>query len=400
MIQQMIALNKLSVFIRNGTSIKQQDGAGGDPITRIETIANKEVNLEKCGYADVSCDNYEKYLLQKGDILISHINSTKHLGKCAIFTSDNKNVIHGMNLLCLRVDEKKAFPQYVFHMLSSPSFLQQLPKITKNSVNQSSFNVTSFNDLQIPLPPLEIQKQIAAVLEKADQLRKDCLQMEQELNSLAQSVFIEMFGDVKEHEALEQHIEFITSGSRGWAKYYSNKGPRFIRSLDVQMNYIGDKDKAFVTPPEGKESERTKVEAGDVLLTITGSRIGRVSWIPPEFGDAHISQHVALIRLKDTLLPEFLSFYMSLDGFGQRQIAKSQYGQTKPGLKLDHIRAFFVPKLKRAEQQEFVNYMRKLASVTLHNKKQYQALNANFNALMQKAFNGELNLDNAKPNKM
>ncbi|MEZ9440202.1 restriction endonuclease subunit S, partial [Vibrio atlanticus] len=98
--------------------------------------------------------DYEKYLLKKGDILISHINSTKHLGKCAIYEGDEVNLIHGMNLLSLRVDESKAYPKYVFYMLSSSVFLRQLPKITKNSVNQSSFNVKSFQELKIPLPSL------------------------------------------------------------------------------------------------------------------------------------------------------------------------------------------------------------------------------------------------------
>lgn len=265
-------------------------------------------------------------------------------------------------------------------------------KSTDRAVMGATLNKKKMAELKIPLPPLETQKQIATVLEKADQLRKDCQQMEQELNSLAQSVFIDMFGDVTEMEDLSNHLEFITSGSRGWAKYYSNSGRRFIRSLDVQMNHIGEVDIAYVQPPSGKETERTKVQSGDVLLTITGSRIGRVSWVPQDFGDAHISQHVALLRLKDLLLPEFLSYFMSLKGYGQRQIAKSQYGQTKPGLKLDHIKAFSIPKITLEKQQEFVDYMYKLTLVISDNKKQLKETGLNFNALMQKAFKGELNL--------
>ena len=159
------------------------------------------------------------------------------------------------------------------------------------------------------------------------------------------------------------------------------------------MNHIGDKNQAYILPPEGKETERTKVHAGDVLLTITGSRIGRVACVPDNFGAAHISQHVSIIRLKDTLLPEFLSFYMSLEGLGQRQIAKSQYGQTKPGLKLDHIKEFTVPRLKISQQKVFVDYMKKLEKLLSDNKKQSLELDLNFKALMSKAFKGELKLE-------
>eukprot|EP00493_Phyllostaurus_siculus_P022449 UN22781 len=62
-------------------------------------------------------------------------------------------------------------------------------------VAQKNINLSILKGLKIPLPPLAVQKQIAAVLEKADTLRGQCQQMEQELNTLAQSVFLELFGD-------------------------------------------------------------------------------------------------------------------------------------------------------------------------------------------------------------
>ena len=80
----MAKLGDVFTLIRNGASIKQTEGAGGFPITRIETIANRKVDHKKFGYADiVDITKYESYVLQDGDILMSHINSEKHLGKVA-----------------------------------------------------------------------------------------------------------------------------------------------------------------------------------------------------------------------------------------------------------------------------------------------------------------------------
>ena len=59
----------------------------------------REIGLES---AYEVIDMYSDYLLEKGDILMSHINSVKHLAKTAIFES-NSTIIHGMNLLCMRV---------------------------------------------------------------------------------------------------------------------------------------------------------------------------------------------------------------------------------------------------------------------------------------------------------
>ena len=94
-----VELGDIALILRNGASIKQSEHAGGTPITRIETIANWEVNPAKCGYADVTENEYPNHLLETGDILISHINSTKHLGKCAIYEGNPGKLIHGMNLL-------------------------------------------------------------------------------------------------------------------------------------------------------------------------------------------------------------------------------------------------------------------------------------------------------------
>ena len=82
----MARLGDVFSVIRNGASIKQTDGAGGLPITRIETISNREVDRNKLGYAGIKgADKYRGNILQDGDILMSHINSEKHLGKVALY---------------------------------------------------------------------------------------------------------------------------------------------------------------------------------------------------------------------------------------------------------------------------------------------------------------------------
>ena len=189
----MVKLGELATHIRNGVSIKQSPDASGLKITRIETIAERKVNLNKCGYADLTENDYIDFRLKKGDILISHINSESHLGKCAIFEEERNDIIHGMNLLSFRPN-RKIEPKYLYYALSSDSFLMKLKKITKKSVNQASFNVTSFKELEIPLPPLEEQKRIAAILDKADAIRQKRQQAITLADDFLRSVFLDMFG--------------------------------------------------------------------------------------------------------------------------------------------------------------------------------------------------------------
>jgi type I restriction enzyme S subunit len=127
------------------------------------------------------------------------------------------------------------------------------------------------------------------------------------------------------------------------------------------MNRVIQSDPQYVQPPDNAEAKRTRVLDGDVLLTITGSRIGRVAPASSEDSGAFISQHVAIIRVDNTkLLPSFVSFFLSMPGGGQEQIKKSQYGQTKPGLNFEQIQKFSIPMLSLDEQFQI---MSRIASI-------------------------------------
>ena len=168
----MAKLGECFSVIRNGASIRQTDGAGGFPITRIETIADKTINREKFGYGEIyDLDQYRDYILQDGDILMSHINSEKHLGKVALYSKqDDEQIIHGMNLLMLRADTQKVIPEYAKYYFESQKFLRQIGRITKKSVNQASFTVTAPKELEIPLASIIVRRDISEKLKKVDWL--------------------------------------------------------------------------------------------------------------------------------------------------------------------------------------------------------------------------------------
>ena len=95
--------------------------------------------------------------------------------------------------------------------------------------------------------------------------------------------------------------EYITSGSRGWAQYYSETGILFLRmgnlsrdSFDLRLDNL-----QRVNLPDNAEGTRTRVAENDLLFSIT-AEIGMLGLIPANFEEAYINQHVGLIRfLKD-----------------------------------------------------------------------------------------------------
>lgn len=143
-------------------------------------------------------------------------------------------------------------------------------------------------------------------------------------------------------ESLGNLADFVTSGSRGWAQFYSDYGALFIRSQNVRDGQLRFDDIQYVSPPSGAEGNRTKIELNDLLITITGNSVGNVAIVDQVFDEAYISQHVGLVRLKDPTKGEYICRYLSPNSPGNFQIAGSQSGQSKPGLNLQNLKDFLI----------------------------------------------------------
>jgi len=143
--------------------------------------------------------------------------------------------------------------------------------------------------------------------------------------------------------SLDQLAEFITSGSRGWADYYAAQGATFIRSQNINKDRLDLSDIAFVNPPPSSEGARTLVKIDDLLLTITGANVGKAARVDIELQEAYVSQHVALIRLVDPVLGNYLHLFLTAGAGGRGQLNKEAYGAGKPGLNLQQVGAVAIP---------------------------------------------------------
>jgi type I restriction enzyme S subunit len=171
------------LLLRNGANIKQGVIPGGYPITRIETIADRTVDRNRMGYAGITdLSNYESYILKNNDILMSHINSIKHMGKSAIYQAlPDEQIIHGMNLLCLRPNPDLVEPLYLYRYFRLDYFYEQVLSITKPAVNQASMTASDLGALKIIYPPIELQRQYCQFVRQSD---KSKIQLEQALAEL------------------------------------------------------------------------------------------------------------------------------------------------------------------------------------------------------------------------
>lgn len=349
-------------LIRNGASIKQTDSAGGIPITRIETIANRVIDRNHMGYADIyNGDKYSSYFLRDGDILMSHINSIQHLGKAAIYhpLDEKEKIIHGMNLLVLRANQKILDNQFAYFYFSSDSFLHKLPRITKKSVNQASFTVSELKKIDIPCPALSQQHKIAKILSIIQTLCNKRNEQLKIFDELVKSRFLEMFGN-KEYSIcqLSDQCEIITKETTPTTIGYNftTDGVRFIKIENITEEGKFDTAKMMHISDEcNMIMKRSQLKSGDLLFSIAGA-IGRCAVVTNDILPANINQALAIIRLrKDAQLSRNFLFAVLKSSYVEKQYKGLRRGGAQLNLSLKDIGNFKILLPPESEQENFID---------------------------------------------
>ena len=154
---------------------------------------------------------------------------------------------------------------------------------------------------------------------------------------------------------------YVTSGSRGWAKYYAEGGGVFIRITNLNWNTLdldlGPGKVIYVDAPKGGEGVRTRVQSGDFLFSITGD-LGMFA-IAPDLEEGYVNQHVSLARPLPSLNREFVGYWVISKSGGVKYLNNKSKGATKAGLGLDDIKGFPVPLCSRKEQFEVVHQIQR-----------------------------------------
>ena len=195
-------LGELSLFLKNGLTVKQDKSASGIPITRIETLSNGIFNRKKLGYANIyDNEKYGDYILDDKDILISHINSKQYVGRAVLYRKiGSESILHGMNLLRLKLNIELILPEFFTYYFQSYYIKNQIRKYRKDAVNQSSISITDINKIRLFVPSIQTQYQIVEELDSLTSIIEKQKKQLEELDNLAQAIFYDMFGDPIENE--------------------------------------------------------------------------------------------------------------------------------------------------------------------------------------------------------
>ncbi|AZT92404.1 MULTISPECIES: restriction endonuclease subunit S [Brevibacterium] len=248
-------------------------------------------------------------------------------------------------------------------------------------------------DLRIPLPPLDEQRRIAAILDKADAISQKRRQATAHLETLTQSIFHEMFGAPGEwtsrwNSATVGDLAFrITDGAHHTPKRQSSGVP-LLSARNIRNGWIDFDNTDFVGQEEyDRLKKRVDPERGDILLSCSGT-IGRVATITVPVSIALV-RSVALIRPLDSVNTTFLAALLSSYTL-QREMHRQANSSAQANLfqnQISRLPAFIPPENLQAS---FAHQTSRLvdARIKLTNlKEQSDAL---FTSLQSRAFRGEL----------
>ena len=193
---------------------------------------------------------------------------------------------------------------------------------------------------------------------------------------------------------IDQLTSVVTSGSRGWARCYSDAGPLFIRAENINTDHLDTGNIAHVHPPEGAEGTRTRVQSSDLLITITGANVTKSALVDREIGEAYVSQHIGLVRPVEAKTAAYLYLWIVSPVHGRRKLIGDAYGAGKPGLNLGNIREMNVAFPPFEEQDEIVRRVEALFRLAdkIETRVAAASLRAErlTQAVLAKAFRGEL----------
>jgi len=365
----------------------------GATFTYIDLSAVDQSAKRVLGARPVDCHDAPsraRQIVAKDDVLVATVRP--NLNAVALVPEELDQAIASTGFCVLRPSQGRLDSRYLYHWVRAPQFVSAMVK----QATGASYPAVSDKIVKasvVPLPPLTEQRRIADILDKADSLRANRRATLAQFGGFAQSAFLEIFGNaatILDHwpiAKLGDLLDFLTSGSRGWAAHYAESGDLFLRIQNVRRDELVLDDVAFVRAPNTAEAKRTRVEAGDVLLSITAD-LGRSAVVPEGIGPAFINQHLSILRTR-ALHPRFLSAFLTSPA-GQRQIAQSDNVGVKSGLNFDDVRNLRVPNPPRTLQERFVSVVEVADARKSAYLRSLGHMDALFATLQHRAFRGEL----------
>lgn len=316
---------------------------------------------------------------EPGDVLLNS-TGTGTIGRSVIFNSPGAFIVDG-HVTVMRPRVELADSRWLNSVLRTPALQRHLERFCfVGSTNQLELSRTPLRVSKLPTPNIDDQRAMGRVIDTLDTAIHETEAIIAKLKAIKQGLLhdlltrgIDANGELRPPQAAAPHLykesplgwipneweivtlesvsKAVTSGSRDWARFYAESGALFVRIGNLTREHINFRYEStmYVRPPQNADGQRTRLESGDILISITAD-LGIVGVVPDGFGETYINQHIALVRPDlDVVNSRFVGHYLA-GPIAQRYISKLNDAGAKAGLNLPTIRSVATVKPLRPEQ--------------------------------------------------
>lgn len=395
-----VKLGEVADFIRGITYKPNElvDNFSDNSVVCMRT-ANVQATLKQDDLLSVPIDlvkNNNKFLIA-GDLLVSTANSWNLVGKCCWIPKLDYSATAGGFISILRANQSLLDQKYLYHWFNSDKIQLAARNCGRQTTNISNMDLNRCLDIQIPLPPLEEQRRIAEILDKADSLIQKRKESIAKLDELLQATFIDMFAKKNFPEYtvvnLVENDKSMRTGPFGSQLLHSEFVDEGIHVLGIDnavQNHFAWAKPRFITKEKYKSLQRYTVKPKDILITIMGT-CGKCAIVPDNIPIAINTKHLCCITLdKSKCTPEFLHSYFLLHPIAKNYLESRAKGAIMSGLNMGIIKELPVQLPPKELQDKWAEFSVAVEEQKNKMQAQLEAQETLFKALQQQAFSGQL----------
>jgi len=356
-----------------------------------------EVPVRLCNYTDVyyndiitdsiefmkataSPQQIEKFTLRAGDVVLTKDSETADdIAKSAYVPTDLPGIVCGYHLSIARA-RSCTDGAYLKRVFDSHAIRAQA-EVSANGLTRFGLSQSALDNIQVPLPPPEEQRQIVRFLDmettKIDVLIEEQRRLIELLKEKRQAVIshavtkglnssasmkssdIEWLDNIPSHwdtRRISMLRTKITNGYVGPTRdILVDQGIRYLQSLHIKGNTIQFDEPYYVREDWSNAHEKSILQNGDVLIVQTGD-IGQVSVVPDEFAGCNCHALIIVSPIRNIISGEWLSWVLSSD-YGFHTLLSIQTGAMHPHLNCGNVKNIFIPLPPLSEQQEILEYL-------------------------------------------
>jgi type I restriction enzyme S subunit len=379
--------------VRDGTHDSPKSVEKGIPLVTSKNLVDGKIDFSTCNL--ISEADHEaisrRSAVDNGDILYAMIGT---IGNPVIV--DKKNDFSIKNVALFKFTKsKEVCNKFVYHLLNSDIAVRQFQSNSRGGT-QKFVSLGNIRGLQIPLPPLTEQKRIAAILDKADAIRRKRQQAIQLADDFLRTVFLDMFGDPVtnpkgwEVKPLSSLCKKITDGTHH-SPPIVDSGIPYVTAKHLKLTGLEFDAKPWYISEESHRAifSRCNPEKNDVLYIKDGATTGLAAINEYDFEFSMLSSLALLKPDYKKITSEFLCMFLNHPRT-KLVLTANMAGAAITRLTLAKIKDVRVPLPDLETQKKFTQVYANVRLFLNKVQNSSELTNQEFNSLSQKVFAGEL----------